>query len=99
MPASQHSSRIDTLELKTRIERSLGRQKAEDYFNLLKRLLILKISKSNFDKLCINKIGRENVSLHNHLFRLIISNACLSKNPPSKDHKVEGSLSVKVANG
>ncbi|KAG7989956.1 hypothetical protein I3843_02G001200 [Carya illinoinensis] len=49
-----------TLELKTRIERSLGRQKAEEYFDLLKRFLSLKISKSNFDKLCINKIGREN---------------------------------------
>ncbi|KAG2719744.1 hypothetical protein I3760_02G004400 [Carya illinoinensis] len=79
--------RIDTLELKTWIERSLGHQKAEEYFDLLKRFLSLKISKSNFDKLCINKIGRENVYLHNHLIRSIISNACLSKIPPSKDHR------------
>ncbi|KAF5451263.1 hypothetical protein F2P56_026381 [Juglans regia] len=99
MPAHQHSSQIDTLKLKTEIERSLGRQKVEEYFDLLKRFLSLKISKSNFDKLCISKIGRENVSLHNHLIRSIISNACLSQIPPSKDHKVEGSLSVKVANG
>ncbi|XP_042972812.1 uncharacterized protein LOC122304617 isoform X1 [Carya illinoinensis] len=99
MPARQHFSRIDTFELKTRIERKVGRPKAEEYFDLLKRFLSLKISKSDFDKLCIDKIGRENVRLHNHLIRSIISNAFLSKTPPSKDHKIEGSLTVRVENG
>lgn len=99
MPTRQHFSRIDTYELKTRIERRVGRLKAEEYFDLLKRFLSLKISKSDFDKLCIDKIGRENVCLHNHLIRSIISNAFLSKTPPSKDHKLEGSLTVGVENG
>lgn len=99
MPARQHCSRINTLELKTQVERKLGRSKAEEYFDLLKRFLSLKITKSDFDKLCLDKLGRENLPLHNHLIKSIISNAYLSKTPPSKDHKVEGSFGVKVANG
>ena len=96
---SRHFSRIDTLELKSQIERKLGRPKAEEYFDLLTRFFSLKISKSDFNKLCIDKIGRENVQLHNHLIRSITTNACLAKTPPARDNKVEGSFSVKVANG
>lgn len=99
MPAVQHFARIDALEIKSQIERKLGRPKAEEYFDLLARFFGLKISKSDFNKLCIDKIGRENVRLHNHLIRSIIKNACLAKTPPSRDDKVEGSFGVKVANG
>jgi hypothetical protein len=99
MVVGRHFSRIDTLELKSQIERKLGRRKAEEYFDLLTRFLSLKISKSDFDKLCIEKIGRENVRLHNYLLRSVIRNALLSETHPLKEHKVEGPLSVKVANG
>ncbi|PWA47120.1 Transcriptional coactivator Hfi1/Transcriptional adapter 1 [Artemisia annua] len=42
MPAVQHCSRVDTIELKVEMERRLGTQKAEKYFNLLTRYLSLK---------------------------------------------------------
>ncbi|XVE82907.1 hypothetical protein DITRI_Ditri16bG0043000 [Diplodiscus trichospermus] len=99
MPGSRHFSRVDTLELKSRFERKIGRLKAEKYFNLLTRFLSLKIGKPEFDRLCIGTIGRENVRLHNHFLRSIIRNASLSKTPPSRYNKLEGSLSVKLANG
>ncbi|XWS41799.1 hypothetical protein CRYUN_Cryun17cG0114100 [Craigia yunnanensis] len=99
MPGGRHFSRVDTLELKSMFERKIGRIKAEMYFNLLTRFLSLKIAKPEFDRLCIGTIGRENVRLHNHLLRSIIRNASLSKTPPSRENKLEGSLSVKVANG
>ncbi|XP_022752070.1 uncharacterized protein LOC111300719 [Durio zibethinus] len=99
MPGGRHFSRVDTLELKSQIERKIGRLKAEKYFNLLTGFLSLKISKPEFDRLCIGAIGRENVRLHNHLLRSIIRNASLSKTPPSRENKLEGSLSVKLANG
>lgn len=99
MVVGRHFSRIDSLELKSQIERKLGRRKAEEYFDLLTKFLSLKISKSDFDKLCMDKIGRENVRLHNYLIRSVIRNAFLSKTHPLKEHEVEGSLSVKVANG
>ena len=99
MPGGLHFSRVDTFELKSLIERKIGRVKAEKYFNLLTRFLSLKIAKPEFDRLCIGIIGRENVRLHNHLLRSIIRNASLSKTPPSRENKLEGSLSVKVANG
>ncbi|KAK9284678.1 hypothetical protein L1049_023854 [Liquidambar formosana] len=95
----QHPHRKDTLELKNQIEKKLGSQKAEKYFSLLNRFFSLKLSKSEFDKLCIGTIGRENVSLHNRLIREIIKNACLSGTTSSKEIKTEGSLNVKVANG
>ncbi|GKU94865.1 hypothetical protein SLEP1_g8297 [Rubroshorea leprosula] len=99
MSEGRHFSRVDTLEIKSQIERKLGRLKAEKYFNLLARYLSLKICKSEFDKLCIGTIGRENVRLHNNLLRSIVRNATLARTPPSKESKVEGSLSVKVPNG
>ncbi|XVF15447.1 hypothetical protein REPUB_Repub09cG0154300 [Reevesia pubescens] len=99
MPGVRHFSRVDTLELKSQMERKIGRVKAEKYFNLLTRFLSLKISKPEFDRLCIGTIGRENVRLHNHFLRSIIRNVSLSKTPPLRESKLEGSLSVKVSNG
>ena len=94
-----HPSRVDTLELKLQFERKLGHEKAEKYFHLLKRYLNLKITKSEFDKLCIGTIGRENICLHNRLIRAVVKNACVAKTPPPKESKTGSSLSVKVPNG
>lgn len=99
MPTVRHFNRVDTLEIKSRIEKKLGRVKADKYFGLLTRFLSHKIGKSEFDRLCVGTIGRDNVSLHNLLLRSIIKNACLSKTPPPKTPHVEGCSSVKVPNG
>ncbi|KAL6220336.1 hypothetical protein ACLB2K_008092 [Fragaria x ananassa] len=99
MPASMQFSRIDTSELKDQIVRRVGGPKADKYFNLLTRYLSLKIHKHDFDRLCIETIGKENVCLHNHLIRSILRNASLSKTPPSRKSSFAGSLNVKVANG
>lgn len=98
MPASRQFSRMDTLELKSQLEKKLGCSKAEAYFNLLTRYLSLKISKQEFHRLCIGTIGKEHVHLHNQLVRSILQNACLSKTPPQMS-KVASSLSIKVSNG
>ncbi|XP_042507282.1 uncharacterized protein LOC122083511 [Macadamia integrifolia] len=99
MPSCRHSSRIDTLELKAQIIKKLGHEKAEKYFSLLNRLLNLRLSKSEFDKLCITTIGRKNLYLHNRLIGAIVKNACVAKTPPSRGSRIEGSLSVKSSNG
>ncbi|KAA8531591.1 hypothetical protein F0562_006300 [Nyssa sinensis] len=99
MLPGRHSPRIDTLELKLQIEMKLGQEKADKYFNLLNRYLNLKLSKSEFHKLCTHTIGRENICLHNRLIRAIIKNASSAKAPPPKVSKTEGSLNVKVLNG
>ncbi|KAI5325215.1 PREDICTED: Transcriptional coactivator Hfi1/Transcriptional [Prunus dulcis] len=99
MPASRQFSRIDTLELKAQIEKKIGSQKAGKYFNLVTRYLSVKISKPDFDRLCIATIGKENVCLHNHFIRSILKNACLSRTPPPKGSNIASSLSVKVPNG
>lgn len=99
MAPNQHFSRIDTLELKALIIRKIGRQKAEKYFDLLKRLFTLKLSKCEFDKFCIRILGRENISIHNELIKGIIKNACLSKVPPLKGREAGGSLNVRNACG
>ncbi|KAH6789921.1 hypothetical protein C2S53_008127 [Perilla frutescens var. hirtella] len=91
-------TRVDTVELKDLIYRKIGHERAEKYFDQLKRFLSLKLSKVEFDKSCVQTIGRENVSLHNSLIRSIVQNACQARIPPRKARKVEG-LNVKVANG
>lgn len=83
MPTSQHHVvRTDISELKSQIEKKIGRAKTESYLNLLSKFLSLKISKSDFDKLIIATVKRENLSLHNALLRGILKNVCLSKTPP-----------------
>ncbi|KAK6143604.1 hypothetical protein DH2020_023952 [Rehmannia glutinosa] len=88
MVASHHFTRIDTLELKDLIYQKIGHQRAEKYFDQLKRFVGLKLSKVDFDKSCILTIGRENISLHNRLIRSIVQNACSAKIPPQKARKV-----------
>ncbi|KAJ0521315.1 putative transcriptional coactivator Hfi1/Transcriptional adapter 1 [Helianthus annuus] len=99
MPSVRRFSRVDTFELKVQIEKRLGSQKAEKYFNLVIRYLNLKLGKSEFDKLCFGLIGRENVHLHNELIIAIVKNAALSKIPPQKRAKSDGPLPLKVPNG
>ena len=95
------SSRIDTSELKAMIYQKLGHQRSEKYFDHLKKLLSLKINKREFDKFCIQIIGREVIPLHNRLIRAILRNACVAKIPPvlSSSRKVGANLSVKVVHG
>lgn len=98
MGSNQGSSRLDTLEIKALIYREIGNQRAESYFNQLGRFFALKITKSEFDKLCIKTIGRQNIHLHNRLIRSIIKNACIAKSPPSRFIKKGGSF-VRFGNG
>ncbi|KAK9053272.1 hypothetical protein SSX86_029905 [Deinandra increscens subsp. villosa] len=95
---SVNRSRVDTFELKLQMERRIGSQKAQKYFNLLTRYLSLKLRKSEFNKLCVGLIGRENIPLHNELIKAIIINANFSKTPPPNRVKHESQLSSKVAN-
>ncbi|RDX95367.1 hypothetical protein CR513_22132, partial [Mucuna pruriens] len=98
--AKRSYSRIDTLELKALIVRKVGHQRADKYFDQLRRLLSLKISKSDFERICIMIIGRENVPLHNRLIRAILKNACLAKVPPVRGSaRVGSAFSAKDSNG
>ncbi|PHU15337.1 hypothetical protein BC332_16542 [Capsicum chinense] len=80
-PPHQHS-RIDLSGLKAQIVKKLGPEGSKQYFHYLSRLLSLKISKVEFDKLCFRILGRENVPLHNQFIRSILRNACSTKVPP-----------------
>ncbi|KAL3621089.1 hypothetical protein CASFOL_036001 [Castilleja foliolosa] len=97
MVGDHHSTRINTLELKNLIYRKIGHQRAEKYFDQLKRFLSLKLSKSDFDKSCTRTIGKDNIVLHNKLIRSILQNACQSKPPPQKP--LPEPLNVKIPNG
>lgn len=99
MHSRSQFSRIDTLELKSQIFRKLGRQKAENYFYNLKKLLNLKLSKLEFEKLLYSTIGKENLALHNLFIRSILTNACLSHGPPSKQTTTGHSRNTKMSNG
>lgn len=97
MVASHHCTRVDTLELKDLIYQNIGRQRADTYFTQLNRFLNLKLSKTDFNRSCIEIIGRENISLHNRLIRSILLNASQAKVPPNRARKTEG-LGIKVSN-
>ncbi|CAA0807460.1 Unknown protein [Striga hermonthica] len=94
MMANHHFTRIDTLEIKEHIFRKVGPQRAEKYFDQLKRFFAMKLSKAEFDRSCIRAIGRENLPLHNKLIRSILQNACRAKVPPQKPEKPEKLSSI-----
>ncbi|KAL5699412.1 hypothetical protein ACHQM5_030321 [Ranunculus cassubicifolius] len=79
----QQQSRINLTDLKTQIVKKLGPDRSKRYFYFLNRLLSQKISKGEFDKLCLRILGRENLALHNQLVRSILKNACHAKVPPA----------------
>ncbi|OIT04481.1 hypothetical protein A4A49_06676 [Nicotiana attenuata] len=81
-PPHQHS-RINLAELKAQIVKKLGPERSKQYFYYLNRLLSLKISKVEFNKLCLRILGRENIPLHNQFIRSILRNACSAKLPPA----------------
>lgn len=99
MPRDRHCNRIDVLDIKISIGKKLGSLRAEKYFGLVKRFFNGKLRTSQFHKLCVAAIGRENVCLHNHLIKSILQNACLSKTAPSKKSNSEEPVIDKVANG
>lgn len=95
----QNYTRINTLELKAVIVKKVGNEKAGTYFDQLGKLVSSKISKAEFDKICITTIGKENVPLHNQLIRAILKNVCLSKVPPHRSSaKKERVLNAKDSN-
>ncbi|XP_073015384.1 uncharacterized protein [Primulina eburnea] len=85
-PPYQHS-RINLVELKAQIVKKLGAERSKQYFYYLNKLLSLKVSKGEFDKLCVGIIGRENIPLHNQFIRSILRNACGQSGPPPSIHK------------
>nr|XP_018461409.1 PREDICTED: uncharacterized protein LOC108832417 [Raphanus sativus] len=82
LESDQCSSRFNTLEVKSLIYQKIGHSRANTYFDHLGKFLTSRITKSEFDKLCIKTIGREHVPLHNRLLRSVLKNAALAKSPP-----------------
>lgn len=81
--AARQSTRIDLREIKSKIVKRIGPDRAKKYFQNLERFLSSKLSKNEFDKLCLAALDRENLSLHNHLVRSILHNACAASGPPA----------------
>ncbi|XP_059282627.1 uncharacterized protein LOC132036324 [Lycium ferocissimum] len=84
MSINRHCPRTDTYQLKLRIEKKIGQQRADKYFTVLGKYLSLKLSKSEFEKFCIGLLGRDNICLHNALMQAVLRNACAAKTPPPK---------------
>lgn len=97
-PPRQHS-RINLDELKAQIVKKLGPEGSKHYFYYLQRFLSLKLSKVEFNKLCLRVLGRENIPLHNQFIRSILSNACCAKAPPPASHKDDALKHVTLIGG
>jgi len=99
-PPHRKFARVDTLELKARIVKLLGHQRAELYFHSLRRFLGGQLGKDEFEKICVAAFGKENIRLHNFLVRSILGNACTADGPPpSKQAPTGNSQTSTVTNG
>ncbi|GFZ17289.1 hypothetical protein Acr_26g0005590 [Actinidia rufa] len=76
------TKRINLAKLKAQIVKKLGPEGSKQYFYCLNRFLSLKLSRVEFNKLCIRIVGRENILLHNQFVHSILKNACSAKVPP-----------------
>ncbi|XP_006652947.1 uncharacterized protein LOC102718262 [Oryza brachyantha] len=81
-PVQQQNGRIDLRELKLQMEKRLGPERSRRYFSYLKGYLSERLSKADFDKMCLLTLGRENLRLHNRLIRSVLYNAYHAKCPP-----------------
>ncbi|XP_062225297.1 uncharacterized protein LOC133923978 [Phragmites australis] len=75
------SIRIDVREIKSKIVKRIGPDRAKKYFQHLERFLSSRLSKNEFDKLCLVALGRENLPLHNHLICSILHNSSRACGP------------------
>lgn len=81
-------SRTNLNDLKLQIAKRLGTERAQRYFIYLNGLLSQKMSKLEFNRLCLPTLGHDNLPLHNQLIRLILENACRAKVPPPVNQEV-----------
>ncbi|KAK9069842.1 hypothetical protein SSX86_010238 [Deinandra increscens subsp. villosa] len=88
-PPEQHSW-ISLTELKSQIIRKLGPERSKQYFDYLNKFLNLKLSKVEFDKLCLRTVGRDGIQLHNQLIRTILRNACTEKVQDGNKKPIDG---------
>ncbi|KAL6622510.1 hypothetical protein ACP70R_032389 [Stipagrostis hirtigluma subsp. patula] len=99
-PPAKKLARVDTLGLRALLVKRLGNQRVELYLRSLKRFLGSQLGKDEFDKICVAALGKENIKLHNLLIRSILSNACMSvEPPPSKQAATGNSQTSTVSNG
>ncbi|OAY77542.1 uncharacterized protein LOC109706500 [Ananas comosus] len=78
----QQPPRVNLAELKSKIARRVGPDRARRYFGYLNALLSQKLSRAEFTRLCLAALGRENLALHNHLIRAVLANASHPTPPP-----------------
>ncbi|XP_037479634.1 uncharacterized protein LOC119356756 [Triticum dicoccoides] len=78
----QQNGRIDLRELKAQMEKRLGPDRSRRYFGYLSGYLSQKLSKPDFDKMCLLTLGRENLRLHNRLIRAVLYNVYQAQCPP-----------------
>jgi hypothetical protein len=99
-PPAKKLARVDTLELKARLFKLLGNQRAELYFRSLTRFIGCQLGKEEFDKICMALLGKENIMLHNLLIKSIYNNALTVAGPPlSKEAATGNSQTSTVSNG
>lgn len=100
MQPSKKLARVDTAEIKSQLVRKLGHQRSELYFHSLKKFLSFQLGKSEFDKICVATLGKENIKLHNFLVQSILGNAYMSLGPPpSRQTPTGNSQTSAVTNG
>ncbi|XP_051114058.1 uncharacterized protein LOC127239780 [Andrographis paniculata] len=85
-----HHSRINLADLKAQMVKKLGPEGSKQYFYCLTKFLSLKLTKVEFNKLCLRIIGRDNLPLHNQLIRSILRNACTAESPPPANAPLDG---------
>jgi len=78
----QQNGRIDLKELKAQLEKRVGPDCSRRYFGYLNGYLSERLSRQDFEKLCLQILGRENLQLHNRLIRAVLYNAYQAKCPP-----------------
>ncbi|TKW24002.1 hypothetical protein SEVIR_3G024000v4 [Setaria viridis] len=78
----QQNGRIDLRELKAQLEKRVGPDRSRRYFGYLNGYLSERLSRQDFEKLCLQTLGRENLQLHNRLIRSVLYNAYQAKCPP-----------------
>nr|GEV85620.1 transcriptional coactivator Hfi1/transcriptional adapter 1 [Tanacetum cinerariifolium] len=90
---------INFMEMKIELVKKIGPERSKRYFEYLNRFLSLKLSKVEFDKLCLRTVGRDGVKLHNQLICSILRNVVSEKVLVGKKVQNGGLNTLNIPNG
>lgn len=87
--------RVDIQGIMQQLRDAVGHERGKQYWDALRRFLLAKLSKREFDHIVLTQLGTEHIGLHNSLIQAVLVNAESGHRAPEKPLSVFSRVEVK----